>query len=126
MEEEKPDRPVARPAAPRPQPARTRTAEVLERNERPIPVDQPGVVAGFEEHFTDPEGRRYRRADLVAYATNAQEEAMKLGLTIETITPTMSANSHLVAWGRRVRPILSAARAEAEAARADVQAEVAA
>lgn len=113
--------PEDRDEAPRAQPTRTRTAETLERAERPMPISTPGEPParpekGFEERFVDESGKVFRRVDLVKFAESSLGEALKLGLLLEPISPAVATNEHLVAWGKRVRPILAAARKSAEVA----------
>lgn len=131
------DRDEARPVA---TPARARTAEVLERNERPLEVEPPGGKAapgsrlqapgpnlapgawsleptteGFEERYV--EGTQtFVRKDLVGYATRSLSQAMRDGVKVEPIVPHQATNAQLVAWGRTVRPLLSKKALKEEAA----------
>lgn len=109
MLEELPDEPEP---APRAQPARARVAEHMERAERPIPIETP-AEPGFEPVY-ESDGRRWQRSDLIGAALRAQEQALKEGIKVEAIVPHQTTNAELVAWGKRVRPLLTPAKAKEE------------
>lgn len=94
-------------------PARARVAETLAANEQPIPIERPIArhEPGFEEVY-EADGKSWKRGDLVAAAIKAQEQALAMGLKIETVVPHQTPNAELIAWGKRVRSLLPAPKVE--------------